>query len=339
METLKRYEIDEADIAQWEKALGLNIPKNEYGRKQYSPHHVNLFKNIKKHLTLGRTLDEIRQLIKLPPIEDSHPKQAAQKPGALAPGGNRIARKNNQYASVPRKPEPKRAGAAEVVKLVQNLTQEKDYLYRKLVETEKLNSHLYSANTLYHKKVRDLNETIRNLKSQLGEDENFKLKEQKSQLATKLIHAEKELSTYQTMIQQLEQEKTGLVQTYENNMRELEQRIDTLTQPFSPQRFRGHWMETGELIEVEYDNFGINIENERARLFRITEPPERIFGNSAVIHTSYQYETNKLWRRNETLLVTVVDNDTLEGELISEYVLDGVPVAKAVYRVVCRRQS
>mgnify|MGYP006196549911 CR=1 FL=1 len=87
LESLQRYEIDEADIAQWEKALGLNIPKNEYGRKQYSPHHVNLFKNIKKHLTLGRTLDEIRSLIKLPPIEDSHPRQQAASTGN-APAAN-----------------------------------------------------------------------------------------------------------------------------------------------------------------------------------------------------------------------------------------------------------
>ena len=150
-------------------------------------------------------------------------------------------------------------------------------------------------------------------------------------------------SELRMMTERAQETFSALRPEHEAMMRELLQttdynRVYRLKQKH-PGRFIGNWMETGELLEVEYDNFGINIENERARLFRISEPPERVFVNSAVIHTSYQYETNKLWRRNETLLVTMVDNDTLEGELISEYVLDGVPVAKAAYKVTCRRQG
>ena len=80
------------------------------------------------------------------------------------------------------------------------------------------------------------------------------------------------------------------------------------------------------------------VETERARIFRIAEIPGRLFGQAAVVHTSYQYETNTLWRRNEIMMLSVVDEDTLNGELVSEYVLDGVPVAKAIYRITCHRQ-
>jgi hypothetical protein len=98
-------------------------------------------------------------------------------------------------------------------------------------------------------------------------------------------------------------------------------------------------METGSLVEVVYDNFGINIEPERVRLFRISDMPTRLYGNTAIINTSYQYETNNLWKRDESLIVSYIDEQTLAGELIAEYILDGVPVAKAIYRVTCRRSQ
>ena len=98
-------------------------------------------------------------------------------------------------------------------------------------------------------------------------------------------------------------------------------------------------METGSLVEVLYDNFGINIESERVRLFRISDLPERVYGSMTIINTSYHYETNTLWKRNESLMVSYIDEQTLEGELSAEYIMDGVPVAKAIYHVLCRRSQ
>ena len=191
----------------WERDLSLEIPVDEYGRKLYSPHHVNLFKNIKKHITLGRTIQEIRQLISLPPLENSRPKETVampQKPASITPMVEEAVQQahakviqKSPYASVPKRPVTAggTGGAANVINLVQKLNKEKDQLYKKLLETEKLNSHLYSANTLFHKKVRDMSQQIVKLRETYNENEKFKLLEDKARLHKQLIDVEK-LSQY-----------------------------------------------------------------------------------------------------------------------------------------------
>lgn len=354
LESLRKYDISETDLIAWEKALNLEIPVDEYGRKQYSPHHINLFKNVKKHIALGRTIQEIRQIINLPPLVDSKPqaipsqalpkKESARPSGELTqnispdlPAEAKVLQKS-PYASMPKRPTLKESpggGAANVVALVQRLTREKDQLYKKLLETEKLNSHLYSANSLFQKKVKSMTTQINDLRENLKENENFKLLDDKAKLHRQLLTAEKLAQYKNEELQQQIQQNEQLRQ----EIQRLEQRIQALTSGFDSQRFLGDWMETGHLVEVLYDNFGINIESERVRLFRISEQPTRIYGSTAIITTSYQYETNSLWRRNEMLTVSYLDEETLDGELVAEYVLDGVPVAKALYRVSCRRQT
>ncbi len=355
LEALKKYDIEEPDLLAWEKELNLEIPVDGYGRKQYSPHHVNLFKNIKKHIALGRTIDEIKQIINLPPIETSKPQPKPETPRPVPiqhavpqpmAGTSAVVSKPAQakpiqkspYASVPKRPAVRGGaseGAANVINLVQRLNREKDQLYKKLLETEKLNSHLYSANSLFHKKVREMALQIKQLRENFNENEKFKLMDDKARLHKQLIDAEK-LSQYkqeEILNQKLQNE--GLRQ----QIKQLDNRIAALSAPFDASKFCGDWMETGHLVEVIYDNFGINIESERVRLFRISERPTRMYGNMAIINTSYQYETNNLWKREESLMVSYLDEQTLEGELVAEYILDGVPVAKASYRVTCRRSE
>lgn len=355
LEALGKYDIREYDLQTWEKALSLEIPVDEYGRKSYSPHHVNLFKNIKKHIALGRTIDEIRQIISLPPLESSRPQavgaasrtsppvapQKPQPPAIREEAGQAIteaeppARSKSLYASTPKRAFASGSGdsgASGVINLVQRLNQEKDQLYKKLLETEKLNSHLYSANSLFHRKVREMTLQMNQMRENFNEHEKFKLMDDKARLHKQLIEVEK--------LNQYKQEEILHQKLQNENLRQqlkrLEERIAVLTAPFDAGRFCGDWMENGVLVEVAYDNFGINIEPERMRLFRISEPPTRLYGAMAVIGTSYQYETNNLWKRDETLLVSCTDEEMLEGELIAEYILDGVPVAKAIYRVTCR---
>lgn len=347
LESLRKYDIHEADLLAWEKDLSLEIPVDEYGRKQYSPHHVNLFKNIKKHITLGRTIDEIRQLISLPPLENSKPREprpVASQPKATPQAEAQVQAahakvlQKSPYASVPKRPAVSGgggSGAANVINLVQKLNKEKDQLYKKLLETEKLNSHLYSANNLFHKKVRDMSQQIVKLQENFNENEKFKLLDDKARLQKQLIDSEK--------LNQYKQEEIVNHKLANEELRkqkqQLENKITAMNAAFDPGMFCGDWMETGSLVEVVYDNFGINIEPERVRLFRISEKPSRIYGTLAIISTSYQYETNNLWKRDETLMVSYMDEQTLEGELVAEYVLDGVPVAKALYRVTCRRSQ
>ncbi len=355
LESLRKYDIHEGDLLAWERELSLEIPVDEYGRKQYSPHHVNLFKNIKKHIALGRTIEEIRQLISLPPLENSKPREVrplpaapvqqsapqtvatAQSASTVSPAAAKVIQKS-PYASVPKRPNVPGAsasGAANVVNLVHKLNKEKDQLYKKLLETEKLNSHLYSANSLFHKKVRDLTLQMQKLRENFNENEKFKLLDDKARLQKQLIDAEK-LSQYkqeEILRQKMHNDDLQL------QVRQRDEKIQAMRAAFDADKFCGDWMESGTLVDVVYDNFGINIEPERVRLFRISERPSRIYGPMAVINTSYQYETNNLWKREETLMVSYMDEQTLEGELMAEYILDGVPVAKALYRVTCRRSQ
>jgi len=389
LEALKKYDIHESDLLAWEKALHLEIPVDEYGRKQYSPHHVNLFKNIKKHIALGRTIGEIQEIINLPPIEASKPdatraevfKAETANTDTFSPEGARaqtatlqaapvltgvgsasggIGSHNNAtggsgvpgeatpvqakvlqkspYASTPKRPQVRGSasdGAAHVIDLVNRLNREKDQLYKKLLETEKLNSHLYSANSLFHNKVREMAGQITELRKNQNENEKFKLLDEKSKLHKQLLDSERTIQARHEEVQQ-EKQRNDMMK---HHVLEMEDRIASLTSPFDADKFRGDWMETGSLVEVIYDNFGINIESERVRLFRISERPERVYGSMTLINTSYHYETNNLWKRNESLMVSYIDNQTLEGELSAEYILDGVPVAKANYHVVCRRSQ
>lgn len=385
LESLKKYDIGESDLLEWEKSLGLDIAVDAYGRKQYSPHHINLFKNVKKHLALGRTLDEIRSIIVLPPLSQSRPQgrpvleqaePVLEKLGSIAPESTSPVgavdaeqqdltlnleslppkpttdTRKSAYASVPARPAvPPSSGtrsagasasagqvsaeAASVIHLVQRLTQEKDHLYTKLLETEKLNSHLYSANSLFHKKTSEMSRQISQLKESLNENERFKLLDDKARLHKQLLEMERTAQSKQDEVDKVLREKAML----QAEIEQTRQRIQALSIPFDPEKFQGDWMEAGRLVDVLYDNFGINIESERARLFRISDVSLRCYGRMAIVHTHYQYETNNLWRRDETLSVAYTDEDTLEGELTAEYILDGVPVAKALYRVTCRRHS
>ncbi len=337
LDSLKKFDIDEKTLQEWEKELGLEIPVDEYGRRQYSPHHINLFKNIKKHLALGRTMDEIKKIISLPPVSESRPKAITrlQSPGVSKP-----------YASVPRRPlaavSPERS--AQVLQVIEKLVGEKDNLHRKLIETEKLNSHLYNANNMFHRKVKELSGVVTSLKDQINENRNFKLLDEKSRLHAQLIESEKNLSLKQKEVESVQKELDQLREQYrelelvlQSRITDLEGQLDRATRNFDPDRFRGDWEEQADLLEIEYDNFGINIETARSRVFRISEVPERTFGNTAVITTQYEYENNKLWKRMETLIATHVADNRLEGELLVEYVIDGVPVAKGAYRVTCKR--
>jgi vacuolar-type H+-ATPase subunit I/STV1 len=176
---------------------------------------------------------------------------------------------------------------------------------------------------------------IQQMRETFNENEKFKLLDDKARLHKQLIDAEK-LSQYkqeEILNQKLQNE------SLRQEIKQLESRISALTAAFDAAKFLGDWMETGSLVEVVYDNFGINIEPERVRLFRISDMPTRLYGNTAIINTSYQYETNNLWKRDESLIVSYIDEQTLAGELIAEYILDGVPVAKAIYRVTCRRSQ
>jgi hypothetical protein len=138
-------------------------------------------------------------------------------------------------------------------------------------------------------------------------------------------------------IQALINERERQVQTLIDERNAIKNHLEELTYAFKTDRFCGDWKEESELVEVLYDNFGINIESRRNRLFRISEPPIRAYGNTAVITTEFEYANNSLWRRQESLVAVYLPDESIQGELTAEYIIDGVPVAKAIYRVRCHR--
>lgn len=456
LETLERFDIDEEQLAEWEAELSLEIAVDKFGNKLYSPLHINLFKNIKKHIALGRSLSEIKRMIVLPSKEkcsvqadctiiqdipepqereieeqdtslpdtamgdgsldfmdsvqdkffasttaiypfwdeaspaeterntleieqeetnaaqtetqtqeikrslvrrsplkerllkelqpfssEERPKQEVDLLGkeclpdnpasSLKTAPGRVARGNfKRFASPPTSITPSSlvmqpGSNAGLVMLIDRLMQEKDELRMELVHSEKQNAHLFQANGMFQRRVKELVEEVENLQAQIQMNENLKLIDIKSRLQKQLIEAEQ---------RQAEAEKRLLKLNSK-----LQQLQASLASKISPNVLVGNWLEEADQLEVAFDNFGINIESRRNRMFKITQPPERFFGHTAIIETTYDYQSNTLWKRSETLVLTIIHENRLEGELMIEYTLDGTPVAKANYRVRCYRNG
>lgn len=421
LETLAKFRITDDELAEWESELDLDIPTDTHGNKIYSRLHLNLFKNIKKHRALGRSLDEIKRLVILPRRQESsediitlptgyghssvidfparqtpenQPEQEAEREievekarqsdvkigfadiltGTSSPqptisqaepainqanptflpdnllhlpeiapsyqqsgtSGLPVAPSNGQirrfkrYASAPVSIADMAANNqpgqnAGLVILIERLMQEKDGLQEQITYLEKQKAHLQKANELFQQRLEELSRQMGDLQTQLSDYHNFKLIDDKSRLQKQLLESEQRM---------VEAEKR-LVSTSD----EIKQLRSRLADKANPELFIGNWLEEAELKEISFDNFGINIESKRNRMFRITTPPERLFGQSAIIETPYDYQANTLWKRTETLILSIISANRLEGELIVEYTLDGTPVAKANYRVRCYRNG
>ncbi len=461
LKTLSKFNVTEDELLEWEKELGLDIPTDRFGNKHYSQLHVNLFKNVKKHLAIGRSLNEIKRMIILPveyqspkanagmskPLtlrkeqaeldaddpndadydeqqemvemlypdapqapdaEDDdvdvsldgpepaetvaydepqiyHPPQPeiqqevvdqqqqamaqhaseihttfentlsnrllrqlqpalarSTQPLAAAPGQAPLSvvdgdqsltlprRRLKRYATPPAnfissasfaQPGPN----AGLLALIERLMAEKDEIQDQLTRTEKQNTHLYQANEMFQRKLKELAEELAITKAKsLGEDK-LKLIDEKARLQKQIITAEHRQAEAEKRLTKAAEELKFLRSSMANRV--------------NPAIFVGNWLEESDLVGVAFDNFGINIESKRNRMFRITQQPERFFGQTAIIENTYDYQNNALWKRTETLVLNIISENRLEGELIAEYTLDGTPVAKANYRVKCYRNG
>jgi len=358
LETLGRYKIDEQEVSEWENTLGLDIPVDPNGNKLYSKQHLNLFKNIKKHLLLGRSITEIKKLLVLPVekkiearmhsvpepvIEKTHPPETHTIPSILLaqPSEKNILplgeasitpsiRPIKRFASLPRRLSSGQTGGVQrpntgLLLLVDRLMAEKDELQSTLVKLEKQKTHLFQGNEMFKERVSELQHQILQLDEQLKVQENIQLMDDKAKLQKELILAERRQSEVDHEVTQLQKQVQHLKASLANQI--------------EPRNFIGSWLQEAHLKEVVFDNFGINIENTQSRIVKITTPPERLFGHTAIIETSFDYQTNTLWKRTETLVVSILSENRLQGELIAEYTLDGTPVARAIYTVTCQRQG
>ncbi|MCS6265948.1 MAG: MerR family transcriptional regulator [Vampirovibrio sp.] len=475
-ETLEKYDIAPNQLNEWEVALGLSIPTSPQGEKVYSSQHLNLFKNVKKHLTLGRNLKQIKQLIQLPasnhsvavqieppaivvqeaPVEieetyQSHPMteenivpkvapistnfknawgnspsytkdklvflelielpeeaQAAEptlqtlppvaEQPTVAPAtplrtafaasaealvevstvDQQITTDLTKLPSIPSNPTtntlttstlsmdapiqltaqeappsaimasqnntvggailpiPNGSTAlnnATTMQIVERLMGEKEANQRKLIEAEKLNSHLYNVNNLFNKKVKELTQMVQQLKTVANEQQNMKLMEEKAVLQRQLLDVERNKLEQQRAFSQEQQKASLLARQLEN----VQQQWQELTTGFNPKRFVGHWQETLLLKQKVFDTFGLNVEPQRNqhRVFEIA--PTRVAGNAGFFSFEFKYPDNTVWKRLEQLSLVSISPDELVGEVSVDYVLDGVIVCRAIYQASLQR--
>lgn len=230
---------------------------------------------------------------------------------------------------------PTSAEQETLQQLFQQLSQERDNLRERLLESEKLNTHLYNTNEMFRRKVRDLTESILRLKEKSKEGEVMKLLEDKAKLQRELIDvrrhrevAERSLADVARQLQQTRHEYQDICN-----------RLDTLRSSRIPQEsFYGVWQEEAALQEVVYDQIGLNMETSRTRQVAIEHNAYmQQFGASLMFTTHYQYETNQLWQRRETVVLSWINDTQLEGPIFVEYLLEGKPVARAVYTATYSR--
>jgi DNA-binding transcriptional MerR regulator len=509
-DTIQKYDIHPNQLVEWEGALGLSIPVNAQGHKLYTRQHLNLFKNIKKHLALGRNLDHIKQIVSLPPdfsakavernvkqawehaphlqnkvksspvtvpaIKAPSPSSAMTNPfpknepdliatslslasealletfketasvltqledtpdvtletrietpvdtsqalpldeikpsfmevEAPAPlvveentvNPQALEAESEPTTSIPlslNKPEATEAttdtfwentpalltpeeslasfrhqfknlaASTSVVdkisteatpvqhlsaplasslaviqdtqehslQIVERLLTEKDGLQQRLVEAEKLNSHLYNVNNLFNRKVKALTNLVQKLKHSYQEEDLMKLMDDKAKLQRQLLDAERDKLKAQREAEALKtQEKKALALQHR-----LAQELKAQRDGLNPQRFLGNWKESLTLREIQYDTFGLNVETQRGQHRLIDVLPTRIVGNVAFITTRYAYPDNPLWQRLETLSFVFIDDAHSQGELQVDYILDSVPVCRAIYTAHLSRVS
>ena len=478
-ETLEKYDIAPKQLQEWETALGLSIPTTPQGEKAYSSQHLNLFKNVKKHLTLGRNLKQIKQLIQLPtasqsvvvqpetpqatvveapPIApneltpdfpasivaypDSEPavqaevspafstnfKNAWQKspnytqdrlvfleliepnevsPSAVvepppvvqsptkvatplqesfatsaealvavstadqqittdltalpsvsptyfsatasgfsmdapvqllaheAPPAPLVAAQNETLGGAVL-PIPNGSSAlnnSTALQIVERLMGEKEANQRKLIEAEKLNSHLYNVNNLFNKKVKELTQMVQQLKTVANEQQNMKLMEEKAVLQRQLLDVERNKLEQQRAFSQ-EQQKASLLA---RQLDSVQQQWQELTTGFNPKRFVGHWQETLLLKQKVFDTFGLNVEPQRNQHRVVEVAPTRVAGNAGFFSFEFKYPDNTAWKRLEQLSLVSISPDELVGEVSVDYVLDGVIVCRAIYQATLQR--
>ncbi len=221
------------------------------------------------------------------------------------------------------------------LQIVDRLLTEKDALQTRLIEAEKLNSHLYNVNNLFNKKVKELTTLIKKMKHTYNENDLMKLMDDKAKLQRQLLDVEKD-----KLDAQRHAEKSKDAEKYAQAAQKyLADELKSQRQGFAGQRFLGNWRESLKLREIQYDTFGLNVEEERRQYRLIDAVPTRIVGNVAFVTTRYAYPDNTLWQRLETLTIVYMEENKAQGELQVDYILDGIPVCRAIYTATLERIS
>lgn len=80
LDVLTSIGVTKDQIDKWERYFGIDVPHDKYGRKFYTSDHIKLFKAIKKNVTLGYSLPEIKKKLNLcPRITETPPENKEKK--------------------------------------------------------------------------------------------------------------------------------------------------------------------------------------------------------------------------------------------------------------------
>lgn len=216
--------------------------------------------------------------------------------------------------------------------LIDRLVNDKDDLNSQLTEVSLYSTHLRKVNLLYEsqlkeneQRIQELREQLHQLQNQLVVSEQIQSLDNKAKLQQKLIQLEADNDELESELSKVDRENQALKKQLQGQN--------------NPKVFLGTWLEEATLLKVDYDTMGINIPPKRSRTFKLAHPPEKCYGSMAILETTYDYRTNTLWKRQETLIVQYnAHQNQLMGELTLDYLLEGKSVAKATYQVICNKQ-
>ncbi len=359
---MEKFHVSATEVEDWQQQLGIALPLDPgTGQRLYTQHHINLFKNIKKHLTLGRRFDDIKALVTVPdePISPMVPTPSPTSLATIASGQKSAAVSTPESIKLHSLSRYGQGAtglgteeASTLTTLLERTLSEKDELQTRLMETEKLNSHLYNANNLYHRKVRQLSDQVGS--ADVQEQRQFKLMDDKAKLQAQVLEAEKNCVELRQQLQQLENAHQRSNEDAHAKIENLQRQVKYLqselypggaTNPDAPtmssripgEVFCGDWTEHATLMEVRFDHYGIELDPSRQRPFRMSAEPADRMGNLAKVVTTYAYQNNASWQRVETLLLTPSGPDVLEGVLDMTFVMDGKAMANALYKVHSQR--
>lgn len=126
LDVLTNIGVTKDQIEKWERYFGIDVPHDKYGRKFYTSDHIKVFKAIKKNVTLGYSLPEIRKKLNLGPVAVEKDPPQRKKEYNIKPASNPINKPITKSDSVSSNSEDN----LYLIMLVERVMDEKDQLLR-----------------------------------------------------------------------------------------------------------------------------------------------------------------------------------------------------------------
>lgn len=168
-----------------------------------------------------------------------------------------------------------------------------------------------------------------------------RLMDEKNQMIFEKDYLLGEIHGLKLKIQELQTESdeyADQISKYMNQIEVLEDQLSTYIPEIGSDKFIGNWLARAKLIKIVFNTVDIDIPKERNKSFKVIDNPKRIYGNLAVLTSKFKCDEDPLWERYETYRIAYMNPEELKGELDVEYYVDNVPIAKAIYEIICQKK-